>query len=86
MTATTTRPDGVPLEGTGTGAPTRASVAPLLGWADPNGGRAAQRASVVAYQATTVQACGLFPFTAGSGSPSAGVPFGRHMTWGEVVF
>lgn len=37
------------------------------------------------YQATTVQACGLYPFTAGSGSPTAGVPFGRHMTWGEVV-
>jgi type IV secretory pathway VirB4 component len=37
------------------------------------------------YQATTVQACGLFPFTAGSGSPSVGVPFGRHMMWGEVV-
>ena len=37
------------------------------------------------YQATTVQACGLFPFTAGSGSPAAGVPFGRHMMWGEVV-
>jgi hypothetical protein len=37
------------------------------------------------YQATTVQACGIYPFTAGSGSPTAGVPFGRHMTWGEVV-
>lgn len=37
------------------------------------------------YQATTVQACGLFPFVAGSGSPSVGVPFGRHMMWGEVV-
>lgn len=87
MTAITTRPDGVPLDGTGTSTavPTRASVAPLLGWAGPNSGRAAQRASVVAYQATTVQACGLFPFTAGSGAPSAGVPFGRHMTWGEVV-
>lgn len=37
------------------------------------------------YQATTVQACGLFPFTAGSGSPTVGVPFGRHMMWGETV-
>lgn len=37
------------------------------------------------YQATTVQACGLYPFTAGSGSPATGVPFGRHMMWGEVV-
>jgi hypothetical protein len=39
----------------------------------------------VEYQATTVQACGLFPFTAGSGAPVTGVPFGRHMMWGEVV-
>lgn len=39
----------------------------------------------VTYQATTVQACGLFPFVAGSGAPSNGVPFGRHMMWGEVV-
>jgi len=32
-----------------------------------------------------VQACGLFPFTAGSGAPPVGVPIGRHMLWGEVV-
>jgi hypothetical protein len=37
------------------------------------------------YQGTTVQLCGLFPFTAGSGSPTVGVPIGRHMLWGEVV-
>jgi hypothetical protein len=42
-------------------------------------------ARAVEYQATTVQACGLFPFTAGSGAPSTGVPFGRHMMWGEAV-
>ncbi|MCI2238112.1 hypothetical protein MO973_09655 [Paenibacillus sp. TRM 82003] len=42
-------------------------------------------ASAPEYQATTVQACGLFPFVAGSGSPSVGVPVGRHMMWGEVV-
>jgi hypothetical protein len=39
----------------------------------------------VEYQATTVQACGLFPFVAGSGAPTVGVPFGRHMLWGEAV-
>jgi len=37
------------------------------------------------FQATTAQAAGLFPFVAGSGSPSTGVPIGRHMMWGEVV-
>jgi len=63
----------------------RLMVAPSLGWRTPNGGRAAYRHPVSEYQATTVQACGLFPFTAGSGAPALGVPFGRHMTWGEVV-
>ena len=37
------------------------------------------------YAATTVQAAGLFPFVAGSGAPTVGVPIGRHMLWGEVV-
>ena len=63
----------------------RSDVAPALGWAGASNGRAAQQVRVAEYQATTVQACGLFPFTAGSGSPTTGVPFGRHMMWGEVV-
>ena len=37
------------------------------------------------YQATTTQLCGLFPFVAGSGTPAAGTPVGRHQLWGEVV-
>ena len=37
------------------------------------------------YQATTTQLCGLFPFVAGSGTPTAGTPVGRHQLWGEVV-
>ncbi|HEV3290077.1 MAG TPA: hypothetical protein VG123_13880, partial [Streptosporangiaceae bacterium] len=37
------------------------------------------------YQATTTQLCGLFPFVAGSGTPSVGTPVGRHQLWGEVV-
>jgi hypothetical protein len=31
------------------------------------------------WRGTTVQACGLWPFGAGSGSPMIGVPLGRHM-------
>src|SRR4051794_231101 len=60
-------------------------VAPVMGWRAAGAGRAAHRHPPVEYQATTVQACGLYPFTAGSGAPGRGVPFGRHMTWGEVV-
>ena len=37
------------------------------------------------YQATTTQLCGLYPFVAGSGTPTAGTPVGRHQLWGEVV-
>ena len=49
------------------------------------GGRLAHVEASGQWQATTVQACGLFPFVAGSGSPVVGVPVGRHMDWGEVV-
>jgi len=50
-----------------------------------DGGRAALVAPGLEYQATTTQLCGLFPVTAGSGSPVAGTPVGRHQLWGEVV-
>jgi hypothetical protein len=38
-----------------------------------------------AYAGTTTQMAGLFPFGAGSGAPSAGIPIGRHMSSQEVV-
>lgn len=55
------------------------------GWASPGGGRVAHVDSGRIYQGTTVQACGLYPFTAGSGAPTVGVPMGRHLTWGVDV-
>ncbi len=61
------------------------TVAPSLGWREPGAGRVSYVSSAPEYQGTTVQVCGLFPFMAGSGSPSVGVPVGRHMAWGEVV-
>ncbi len=60
-------------------------VAPRLGWRGPGGGRAAWAKPARTYAATTVQAAGLFPFLAGSGSPTTGVPLGRHLLWGEPV-
>lgn len=68
-----------------TGEPRRQGLAPAWGWNTPGGGRAVHVAPGMEYQGTTVQLCGLFPFTAGSGSPTIGVPIGRHMLWGEVV-
>ncbi|AXK34655.1 hypothetical protein DVA86_20390 [Streptomyces armeniacus] len=58
---------------------------PSWGWPGQGLGRAAHAACPPLYQATTVQGCGLYPFTAGSGAPAVGVPIGRHMIWGEVV-
>jgi hypothetical protein len=58
---------------------------PAWGWKMPCGGRAAYVAPGEEFQATTTQACGLFPFVAGSGTPALGTPIGRHQLWGEVV-
>lgn len=60
-------------------------LAPAWGWTIPDGGRAVHVAPGLEYQATTTQLCGLFPFVAGSGTPVAGTPVGRHQLWGEVV-
>jgi hypothetical protein len=59
--------------------------APAWGWKIPDAGRAAHVSAGPEYQATTTQLCGLFPFVAGSGTPTAGTPIGRHQLWGEVV-
>ncbi|MEU0237610.1 hypothetical protein ABZ234_07960 [Nocardiopsis sp. NPDC006198] len=60
-------------------------VAPLWGWRHPNSGRALHVTPGVEYQGTTTQVCGLFPFTAGAGTPVVGTPIGRHQLHGEVV-
>ena len=60
-------------------------LAPAWGWKIPDGGRAVHVGAGPEYQATTTQLCGLYPFVAGSGTPVAGTPVGRHQLWGEVV-
>lgn len=65
--------------------PAAEPLAAAWGWKTPAGGRAAHVDPAVEYQGTTVQVCGLYPFTAGSGAPPIGVPIGRHMLWGETV-
>jgi len=79
------RPPGLavsaePLPGADAGPP-----APAWGWKIPDAGRAACVTPGPEYQATTTQLCGLYPFVAGSGTPAAGTPVGRHQLWGEVV-
>src|SRR6266487_5650545 len=65
--------------------PRTAPVSPAWGPKLPSSGRAAHVAAPPEYQATTNQACGLFPFMAGSGTPVAGTPVGRNQLTGEVV-
>ena len=67
------------------GAAQYGQVAPALGYRSAGAGRAAWAHPARTYVATTTQAAGLFPFLAGSGAPTAGVPIGRHSLWGECV-
>jgi hypothetical protein len=51
----------------------------------PGGGRVATLDPPTMWRATTVQACGLWPFISGSGAPMTGVPLGRHLSTGATV-
>jgi hypothetical protein len=62
-----------------------AQVPPAWGWKIPRAGRAAHVTPAPEYQGTSTQLCGLYPYVAGSGTPVAGTPVGRHQLWGEVV-
>ncbi|WP_440915795.1 helicase HerA domain-containing protein [Crystallibacter degradans] len=48
------------------------------GWRGPGGGTAALLPAMKEYRGTTVQVCGLWPFSSGTSSPMIGVPLGRH--------
>ncbi|MDJ0321970.1 ATP/GTP-binding protein [Pseudarthrobacter sp. PS3-L1] len=48
------------------------------GWSGRGGGMAQLVPSVKEYRGTTVQVCGLWPFSSGASSPMIGVPLGRH--------
>ncbi|MGC4892307.1 ATP/GTP-binding protein [Micromonospora sp. DT31] len=49
------------------------------------GGRVAALDPPTMWRATTVQACGLWPFASGSGAPMTGVPLGQHISTGATV-
>ena len=48
------------------------------GWGGRGGGSASLVTGVREYRGTTVQVCGLWPFSSGTSSPMIGVPLGRH--------
>lgn len=58
---------------------------PDRGWYGPGGGRVGYLDPPTMWRATTVQACGMWPFAAGSGSPMTGVPLGQHLFTGATV-
>jgi hypothetical protein len=55
------------------------------GWRRPGGGHVAWVEPPPEYRGTTVQVCGLWPFSAGSGTPTDGVPLGQHQLTGATV-
>ena len=49
------------------------------GWPGRGAGSSLYLQQADEWRGTTVQVCGLWPFTAGSGTPMIGVPLGRHL-------
>ncbi|MFF7987726.1 ATP/GTP-binding protein [Streptomyces sp. NPDC007901] len=65
--------------------PVREPLPPPRGWNGPGGGQIGNLDPPTMWRATTVQACGLWPFAAGSGAPMTGVPLGQHLFTGATV-
>jgi len=59
-------------------APAKEAGPGSRGWTGRGGGLAQLLPSVREYRGTTVQVCGLWPFSSGASSPMIGVPLGRH--------
>ncbi len=55
------------------------------GYTGRNLGRASFLEAPPEWRATTVQACGFYPFAIGSGSPPIGTPLGQHLVTGQAV-
>ncbi|CAM5461216.1 ATPase [Streptomyces pilosus] len=74
-----------PARGDGAPARPREPYVPPRGWHGAGGGRVGYLDPPTMWRATTVQACGMWPFAAGSGSPMTGVPLGQHLFTGATV-
>lgn len=55
------------------------------GWRGHGRGSAVYVQAADEWRATTVQACGMWPFAAGTGSPMIGVPLGRNLLSGATL-
>ena len=63
----------------------RLSVPDQRGWFGPGGGRSLMVQAPLEWRASSFQACGLWPFAAGTGTPMIGVPVGRSLLSGAMV-
>ena len=55
------------------------------GWRGRGGGASLYIQAPDEWRSTTNQACGLWPFAAGTGSPMSGVPLGRNLVSGATL-
>lgn len=55
------------------------------GWGGRGGGMATMVQMAEEWRGTTVQACGLWPFSVGTGTPMVGVPVGRNLQSGATL-
>lgn len=74
-----------PVNKKGPDRPPKEPLPPARGWYGPGGGQIGNLDPPTMWRATTVQACGLWPFAAGSGAPMTGVPLGQHLFTGATV-
>ena len=65
--------------------PPTAPAPPARGSPGRGGGAATYVQTPDRWRATTVQACGLWPFAAGTGTPMIGVPLGRNLLSGATL-
>lgn len=69
-------------QGTALRRPMRPSI---RGWIGRGGGEAVNVTAADEFRGTTVQVCGLYPFSVGTGTPMIGVPLGKNLSTGASV-
>jgi len=58
---------------------------PMRGWLGRGRGTSTYVQQADEWRGTTVQVCGMWPFSIGTGTPMVGVPLGRHIHTGATL-
>ncbi len=78
--------DPVAVPGRGSAGKARRPVRPSgRGWPGRGRGYSSYLQAPGEWRGTTVQVCGLWPFSIGAGTPMVGVPLGRHIHTGATL-